>query len=1051
MLDNTPTGTSAPISSAKTATGLGVSIPFTILTKANGGLLSKRIEADAAGKPVPDGSACAMSAGKARRATASGTDATAAMQGLADVLNRLAPSQALALGSLRQGLPDTVEITTTGKENEARGLVSRTGRYFVHAPGVPALMLLDFDQKGMPASAGEQIKAAGGFWEALCKVCPALANAANVERPSTSAGIVNTLTGECSPGSGGMHVYVPIKDGADAKRALTVLHERLWLAGLGWFWVSDGGQILERSPVDCAVYGPERLVFEGAPEVVPPLAQDAAVRNATAWRGEVLDTRSLLLDLTAGERVKLEALKRAARATVEDEAASKKRVRVNKAARALVKQKNIPLTTALRTVEQRYHGVLLPDDVLAFDDQALDLVRVRDIIADPDRYIGETLADPVEGIAYGRGKAMVMQRQEDGEPFINSFAHGGCQYDIKLDAGAVEEAVRAAGKAEAINTLILLLPRAKVEADERDKLLEVTAGTANIGKRAVARRLAEEDRRAEAEAAKRRKQSLFDAFVRKDRQVLPAPKETDELGPTLDPLDELLAQSSRLDRLFRNSMGEAAGVEARAPSGLHTLASGMAGGAALPPPVEPLITVYSAPGLALRIEDEVAFVAEQRNGETQTVGLPRPFIEAFKRMPAGVSKLPVVSSIITAPVVMRDGSVLAGKGVDGELGVAFRIPPELLAVVPDRALITDKEVRDAYRLLADEWMADVATNPAGKAVMVAYLLSLMQRVILPERPLFMFSAGQRGSGKTTAVSMATVAALGRRPAAASWSSSEDERGKALFAAQREGVASIAFDNIPAGAALSCPHIERALTSPEATDRVLGHSVRQTVSTTAILSATGNNIAAVGDLASRTLVVRLEASRPDPENRPFRHADVLAWTMANRTRLLRAAYTILLGNPLLAIPAGQRQAETRFKVWWELIGAAVEHAAGLAGQPVKFADLSRANDAADEGVAAMGQVLMALSEAFPGGAAFSARDIGPKVAFGSSRDDFLDALATASGRAFPPHLLEPSPKLIAARLHILVGRPVEVNGQLMQLHAELDSHTKIKAYTVRLVK
>jgi hypothetical protein len=215
MLDSTPSHIPALTGSADPS---HVSIGFTVLTKANGGLLSKRIAPDPAGEPVSDGSACAMSAGKARRATASGANATGAMQGLADALNGLAPSQALALGSLRSDLPDAVAITITGKEDEARGLVSRTRRYFDYAPGAPALLLLDFDRKGLPAAVAQRIEAAGGFWAALCEVCPALADAASVERPSTSAG------------SGGVHVYVPIKDGSDAKRALTVLHERLWLA-----------------------------------------------------------------------------------------------------------------------------------------------------------------------------------------------------------------------------------------------------------------------------------------------------------------------------------------------------------------------------------------------------------------------------------------------------------------------------------------------------------------------------------------------------------------------------------------------------------------------------------------------------------------------------------------------------------------------------------------------------------------------------------------------------------------------------------------------------
>ena len=55
--------------------------------------------------------------------------------------------------------------------------------------------------------------------------------------------------------------------------------------------------------------------------------------------------------------------------------------------------------------------MLFPDVELEFDH--LGIVTVGAVLADPDRYVGETLADPLEGIDYGRCKAMVM-RGDDG-------------------------------------------------------------------------------------------------------------------------------------------------------------------------------------------------------------------------------------------------------------------------------------------------------------------------------------------------------------------------------------------------------------------------------------------------------------------------------------------------------------------------------------------------------------------------------------------------------------------------------------------------------------
>jgi hypothetical protein len=105
----------------------------------------------------------------------------------------------------------------------------------------------------------------------------------------------------------------------------------------------------------------------------------------------------------------------------------------------------------------------------------------------------------------------------------------------------------------------------------------------------------------------------------------------------------------------------------------------------------------------------------------------------------------------------------------------------------------------------------------------------------------------------------------------------------------------------------------------------------------IMFFTGNNIKAGGDLSSRNLTIRLDTNRTDPENRAVEHSDPIGWTETNRGEVLKALYTVLLGNPRLRGKPNSKP-ETRFKSWWELVGSAVEHAAAQMGETLRFRDV-----------------------------------------------------------------------------------------------------------------
>lgn len=96
-------------------------------------------------------------------------------------------------------------------------------------------------------------------------------------------------------------------------------------------------------------------------------------------------------------------------------------------------------------------------------------------------------------------------------------------------------------------------------------------------------------------------------------------------------------------------------------------------------------------------------------------------------------------------------------------------------------------VAEALRFLADQWLIDVQTNFAGKCIIIAIALTIIERSLLDQRPAFFVTAGRRGGGKTTTLTMLIMAVTGLWPAAAAWTSNVDERRKALLSYFMEGL------------------------------------------------------------------------------------------------------------------------------------------------------------------------------------------------------------------------------------------------------------------------
>jgi hypothetical protein len=1038
-------------------------IEITVLTK-TGGPLTKVIRLSPDGKIISDGSACVMARGRASRVR------LPSHADFAPLINGLEQTQAIALGALRPGLPDHVEIVTKKRLTELNGktppnIVARTSGHIEYIEKQPTFALIDVDTKGMPETVAARIAALGGYWPALVSVMPQLATAAHIVRNSTSSGLSRSDTGEHIKGSDGQHIFILLQDGGDTERFLRTLHDRCWLHGFGWMMVGNAGQFLERSLIDRSVYAAERLVFESAPMLVAPLVQDRESRTPIVHDGSPLDSLTVCPPLTLVQEAKLKDLlgKEAHRLAPDSARVKSEFVKIN--ARKLVDRTGMSFAHASRVIERQCHGVLLPTIALPFDDPDLADVTVADIIADPDRFVGATLADPLEGIGYGACKAKVMQRA-DGSLWINSFAHGQTTYEIKLDAPAVEVALNRAPPNETAALFVKLAVEADLDTDDIELLRNLTAARSGVTKRAIERKLkaAIKERHAERTAEKRQQRIA----KRKDpRPQIQAPVPDAPWLPQMGVLNDVLGTSQEPEPPGRDVDGYLVAVRERRLPNMHALTS--SGGNAeeteetrLPAPPQPLITRLEEPQIAELIERHVDYVSGE---DARSVHLGSQFVRHYQQRHDDA--LPIVATVATLPIVMRDGTLLSEPGLDRDRGIVFRVPPELLAVLPKPEDCTPSAIAEAMAFLADEWLCDVTTSYAGKCTTIAAACTLIERSILPERPAFMLTAPRRGGGKTTLLTMVHMAAMGVRPSAAAWSTSDEERRKALVAYMLEGAPCIIWDNIVRGTQISCPHIERACTSELYTDRKLGVSELIAVSAAVIQFFTGNAISARGELMSRTLSIPINVDRADPENREFRHKDPVGWTEANRGRILRSLYMIMLGNPAIR-PGWNGTEETRFKPWWRVVGSAVENAASqhvehanamaIGANPeckpeeLSFRDLFLTQEEGDEDSSSLAGMLSAMYEIWPTGKNFSCTDLAKVMNDQSEYAPDIDRELAATCREFLYPKEQPNmvvtPKSLSKRLKPRLAEPVVSGNSTLSLRITYDKAKKVDRYWIR---
>lgn len=246
--------------------------------------------------------------------------------------------------------------------------------------------------------------------------------------------------------------------------------------------------------------------------------------------------------------------------------------------------------------------------------------------------------------------------------------------------------------------------------------------------------------------------------------------------------------------------------------------------------------------------------------------------------------LPPLAGIIGTPTLRPDGSLIQEPGYDKATGLYLQ-PTIQVPRVPDS--ISDEQVRESRDFVFRKVFGEFCwVSPGDFANYMALLVSPMLRpYIKSTTPFGMFSATTPGSGKTNLTD-----AIGLTYGQSSQvlpSRTEELQKKITSILVGNSSPVVVFDNLKEGTSISSEILATLVTKDTWDDRILGASRNVEAAQDRLWLASGNGLTVGGDMASRTVMVRLDPRTEKPELRNFEMGQFSDWIRedGNREELL----------------------------------------------------------------------------------------------------------------------------------------------------------------------
>lgn len=336
------------------------------------------------------------------------------------------------------------------------------------------------------------------------------------------------------------------------------------------------------------------------------------------------------------------------------------------------------------------------------------------------------------------------------------------------------------------------------------------------------------------------------------------------------------------------------------------------------------IVALSAGTLRERCSSAVQWMRIDRRSEEKVPTTPPESVVYAVMGRAEWPKIRPLVSVATCPQMRPDGSILQSHGYDEQTGILLR-PNDSYPSVSDCPRIED--ARGALAALREVVCDFPFARPEHEAAWIAGVLTMVGRAAIEGPvPLFAVDATTAGTGKSRLVDSAARIAYGYDAARTAMPDDDSEMRKRITCVVIDGDPAVCIDNIRR--TVNLPSLEALLTSTVWKDRVLGATRQVSAPHRGVWWATGNNMCFSGDIARRTIHIRLESSLENPEERTdFRHPNLLAWVARERRRLVASCLTLLRAYHVAGRPHVGVRPWGSFESWSALVPSAVLWAGG----------------------------------------------------------------------------------------------------------------------------
>lgn len=277
-----------------------------------------------------------------------------------------------------------------------------------------------------------------------------------------------------------------------------------------------------------------------------------------------------------------------------------------------------------------------------------------------------------------------------------------------------------------------------------------------------------------------------------------------------------------------------------------------------------------------------------------------------------------IEGVTAMPLFRHDGELIDTPGYDALTKMLYQPDPDLMLSVPEEP--THDEVLAATELIARPVAQFPFVSEDDRANWFGMAFTPLLRYIAPgPYKLGIIEAHQSGSGKGFLVGM--LSELHGGTLRGSLPDTEAEMRKTITTALMGAEGIVVFDNVRGK--IGSQSLEALLTAKTWSDRLLGGNQNVTLTNDRLWVITGNNAAIGGDMARRTIRVRLDAG-PEPEKRTgFAIKDPLGWMEQHRGRYLSALLTIIRAWYYAGAPLPDATSSDSYARWRQVVSGLLQ--------------------------------------------------------------------------------------------------------------------------------